>query len=113
MQARRGRLFLPQPAYCNVTNTWMTPVPFGNGSSAFPTTAPSMRLRSVPFIAWPRVDDVTRRSPAEIGPFSAVTLHETLPPKHKPASLWFLVIGVNVQWVLGPTSPAALIRHVA
>ena len=37
--------------YCNVTRTWMMPVPEASGSSALPTTAPSIRERSVPFIA--------------------------------------------------------------
>src|ERR1700719_2251472 len=65
--------------YCNVTNTWMTPVSSRKGSSALPTTAPSIWPRSVPFIARPGVDEVTRRSPAAIAPFSVVTLHGTIP----------------------------------
>jgi hypothetical protein len=37
--------------YCNVTSTIIVPFPLGSGSSAFPTTAPSIRFRFVPFIA--------------------------------------------------------------
>ena len=37
--------------YCNVTSTWITPVPWSSGWSALPTTAPSIWLRSVPFMA--------------------------------------------------------------
>jgi hypothetical protein len=49
--------------YCNVTNTCIVPVPLVNGSIALPTTAPSMRLRSVPFIAYPGLEEVTSKSP--------------------------------------------------
>src|ERR1700758_276746 len=59
---------------CKVTSTWMTPVPCESGSSAFPTTAPSLRLRSVTRMACPGVEEVTSRSPTRIGPFSALTL---------------------------------------
>ena len=37
--------------HCSVTSTSITPVPFGSGSSALPTTAPNIRLRLVPFMA--------------------------------------------------------------
>lgn len=50
-------------AYCSVTSTWITAVPFCNGSRALPTTAPTSRLRSVPVMAWPGVEDVTSKSP--------------------------------------------------
>src|SRR5437867_7198938 len=49
--------------HCSVTRTWITLLPSRRGSRALPTTAPSIRLRSVPFIAWPGVDEVTSRSP--------------------------------------------------
>jgi len=42
---------LVRAGYCSVTSTLITPFPSSNGSSAFPTTAPSILLRSVPFIA--------------------------------------------------------------
>ena len=42
--------YMPAP-YCNVTSTSMTPLPLARGSSALPTTAPSIRLRSVPLMA--------------------------------------------------------------
>ena len=72
---RRG----PSTLYCSVTRTWMTPFPSRNGSSAFPTTAPNIRVRFIPFIAYPGVEDVTSKSPGAIGPFSAETLHGTMP----------------------------------
>ena len=34
------------------------------------------------------VEEVTRRSPAMIGPFSAVTLHGTIPTTARGTSLW-------------------------
>ncbi len=57
----------------------MTPLPSGNGSSALPTTAPNILLRFIPLIAYPGVEDVTSKSPGAMGPFSAVTLHGTMP----------------------------------
>jgi hypothetical protein len=48
-------------------------------SSAFPTMAPNMRLRSVPFMAFPGVEEVTNKSPLWTKPFSGLTLHGTVP----------------------------------
>jgi hypothetical protein len=61
-------------------------VPDVSGSSALPTTAPSIRLRSVPFIAWPEMEEVTSRSPVLIAPFAAVTLQGTMPTTAKGIS---------------------------
>src|SRR6266851_130115 len=76
-----------KPSYCSVTSIWITPAPFLSGSSALPTTAPSIRARSVPFIARPGAEEVTSRSPAAIGPFSAVTLQGTIPTTANGTSL--------------------------
>jgi hypothetical protein len=57
----------------------MTPLPRSSGSIALPTTAPSIRPRSIPFIAYPGVEDVTSKSPRRMGPFSALTLQGTIP----------------------------------
>ena len=47
--------------YCSVAKTCITPRPFASGSIAFPTTAPSIRTRSVPLIAYPGVEDTTSK----------------------------------------------------
>jgi hypothetical protein len=72
---------VPTSFYCKVTSTWITPsiLAAGSGSSAFPITAPTIRARSVPFIARPAVDELTSRSPVAIAPFSAVTFVGTTP----------------------------------
>src|SRR5687767_3621711 len=57
------------------TSTRMTPLPLPSNSwSALPSTAPIIRLWSVPRMACPAVGAVTSRSPRRIGPFSPVTL---------------------------------------
>src|ERR1022692_4724261 len=60
---RAASLFPFVGVYWSVTSTSITPSPSLIGSSAFPTTAPSMRALSVPFIAWPGVEEVTSKSP--------------------------------------------------
>jgi len=47
--------------YCSVAKTGVTPCPFASGSIAFPTTAPRIRTRSVPLIAYPGVEDTTSK----------------------------------------------------
>jgi hypothetical protein len=47
IRGRRGA----KESYCNVTTTSITPLPESRLPSALPITAPSIRLRSVPFIA--------------------------------------------------------------
>ena len=49
----------------------MVPVPLSRPERALPTTAPSIRSRSVAFITWPGVSLVVRRSPGRMAPFSA------------------------------------------
>jgi hypothetical protein len=64
--------------------------------------APGSLALSVPRMANPGVDEVTSRSPREIGPFSALTLHGTIPTIAMGISLASL--GSSELW-REPTTP--------
>jgi len=65
-------------SYRSVTWAMMTPSPLSKVSIAFPTTAP-IETAGSPLIAMPGTEELTRRSPTAIGPFSIETFTGTRP----------------------------------
>src|SRR5205814_3969562 len=65
--------------HCKETSTSIMPLSPENDSRALPSIAPDTRFASLAFIACPGVLEVTKRSPATMGPASLVTLQGTIP----------------------------------
>src|ERR1700732_769038 len=74
-----GSAAIPRLRYRRPTRIGIRPRPLSSDARAFPRIAPSARERSPTFIAWPRLGEVVRRSPAATFPKEASTLQNALP----------------------------------